>query len=360
MRPLSGGWSFFHRLRILCGGVIVEDISEFARTQEMFSVLISKNSKVNMDAEGFGLDPFNYNTTPTIANFPGIPDGESQTIMFTPLSGLLSQPKYIHLRYCPLTVELELINSYTEPFVSNYIGAFTPINTSINWSLSNVMVKADIVTLDGALQNHYTEILMSGKTIPINYSTYISSYQSILNGTGEGHQKVRLNVARSLSRLKSVFVTFYKPSTVDSAIYKEFNSFYSPMYQTTQAPMLGQEGEMEFSLQVGGKQLPEQPIRSHAEAFYQLRKCLGVQSSSLHSFNITGQEYRRRTFIVALDCETLLQAGFTGLNTRAGELLNIKFDQTGDDSTNYAQSMYIVLHSDNVMEIGDSGVRVYD
>ena len=132
------------------------------------------------------------------------------------------------------------------------------------------------------------------------------------------------------------------------------------MFQTTDVATLGQQGEMEFSLQIGGKQLPEQPIRSHAEAFYQLRKCLGVQSSSLHSFNITGQEYRRHKFIVALDCESLLQAGFTGLNTRAGELLNIKFDQNGDDPTHYAQSMYIVLHSDNVMEIGDSGVRVYD
>ena len=129
---------------------------------------------------------------------------------------------------------------------------------------------------------------------------------------------------------------------------------------TSSADIMGKEGEMEFQLQIGGKQLPEQPIRSHAEAFYQLRKCLGVQSSALHSFNVTGQEYRRRKFVLAIDCESLLQAGFTGLNTRAGELLNIKFDQTGDDRTHYAQSMYIVLHSDNVLEIGDSGVRVFD
>ena len=42
LRPLSGGWSFFRRLRILCGGVIVEDISEFNRTQELFTTLINK------------------------------------------------------------------------------------------------------------------------------------------------------------------------------------------------------------------------------------------------------------------------------------------------------------------------------
>ena len=41
LRPLSGGWSFFRRLRILCGGVIIEDISEFNRTQELFTTLIN-------------------------------------------------------------------------------------------------------------------------------------------------------------------------------------------------------------------------------------------------------------------------------------------------------------------------------
>ena len=199
---------------------------------------------------------------------------------------------------------------------------------------------------------------MSGKSIPINYSTYIASYQSILSGAGTGQEKVRLNVARSLSRLKSVFVTFDNPNA-HSAVYKEFNSFYSPMYKDDKVPILGNYGEMEFSLQIGGKQMPEQSIKSHAEAFYQLRKCMGVQSSNVHSFNVTAQEYRRQKFILAIDCESLLQAGFTGLNTRSGELLNIKFDQTGVAS-NYAQSMFIVLHSDNVLQIQDSGVVVYD
>lgn len=358
LRPLSGGWCFFNRLRILCGGVIVEDISDFARTQEMFTTLISKNSKVNIDAEGFGLDDFDYKTEVNDDNFPGLMEGESQTILFTPLSGLLSQPKWIHLRYAPLTFELELVNSYTAPVVDNTKAPFTATNTSSLWSISNVQIKADIIKLDNSLENHYVELLMSGKTIPINYSTYITSYQSILSGTGGGQEKVRLNVARSISRLKSVFVTFDNPG-VHSAIYKEFNSFYSPMFSIGDGPILGRRGEMEFSLQVGGKQMPEQSIKSHGEAYYNLRKCMGVQSSNVHSFNITAQEYRRLKFILAIDCETLLQAGFTGLNTRSGQLLNIKFDQTGATG-NLAQNMYIVLHSDNVLQIGDSGVAVYD
>ena len=191
----------------------MEDISDFARTQEMFVTLQSKNSKVNVDAEGFALDPYNYTTSETAANFHGIYGGEFQTVMFTPLSGILSQPKYIPLRYAPLTFELELISSNTDPFVLNSVGTvFTTANTSNAWSLSNVQIKCDLVTLDNELENSYSQLLMSGKTLPINYSTYIPQYQSILAGTGYGQEKVRVNVARSLSRLKSILSPFIPPA----------------------------------------------------------------------------------------------------------------------------------------------------
>ena len=366
LRPLSGGHSFFQRLRILCGGTIVEDISDYNRVAEMFTTLISKDSKVNIDAEGFGFDPFSYKTSTaydsinasaqSVSNFPGLPGGQSQTILFTPLSGLLSQPKWIALRYAPITIELELCKDKAEPFVLVGVAPFTPLNTSDEWSLSNVQIKCDILTLDNELENGYTQLLMSGKSIPINYSTYISQYQTIAN-----QQKVRLNVARSLSRLKSVFVSFNKKlDTPDSAVYKTFNSFISPMFEDTTVPIFGKDNEVEFGLQLGSKLFPEQPLRSHAEAFYQLKKCLGIQSSNIHSFNITGQEYRRRKFIIGIDTETILEASFSGHSTRSGDLLSIKFDQNSTDATTYPTDMYIVLHSDNVMEIMDSGVRVYD
>ena len=366
LRPLSGPWSFFHRMRILCGGTIVEDISDFARTQEMFSVLMSKGSRVNVDCEGFGLEHFNYKTLQDIASFPGIPGGESQTVMFTPLSGLLSQPKYLPLKYCPLTIELELISSNTEPFVV-LGGVFTEANTSTAWSLSNFQIKCDLLNLDNELENGYTQLLMSGKSLPINFSTYVAQYQSILAGTNlggvaVGQEKVRLNVARSLSRLKSIFITFYAPlrTTNDNLIYKQFNTFYSPMQMTADVPTMGKDGEIEVQVQIGSKCLPEQPIRGHAEAFYNLKKCLGIQSSAVHSFDVNAQEYKRVKFILGFDTEKILAAAFTGENTRNGSLINIKFDQNGDDPTHFAQQMYIILHADCVMEVGDTGVRVYD
>ncbi|MFM7984763.1 MAG: hypothetical protein ACKPKO_36120, partial [Candidatus Fonsibacter sp.] len=52
------------------------------------------------------------------------------------------------------------------------------------------------------------------------------------------------------------------------------------------------DGEIEFHLQIGSKLYPEYPIISHAEAFYQLRKSLGFQSTPFYGTDITGYNDR--------------------------------------------------------------------
>ena len=55
---------------------------------------------------------------------------------------------------------------------------------------------------------------------------------------------------------------------------KEWNDLYSPMYSYAKGAdnQFNSNGEFEAQLQLGAKLYPEYPIRSHAEAFYQLRK----------------------------------------------------------------------------------------
>jgi hypothetical protein len=124
------------------------------------------------------------------------------------------------------------------------------------------------------------------------------------------------------------------------------------------------DGEFEFQLQIGSKLFPEYPIRSHNEAFYQLAKRLGVPASAVHTFDITAREYRCNKLILGTDCEKVLDAGFTGLNTRADDLMTVKFDYKAKDATSLANRkadcIHIVLHSDLILEIRDSGCQVYD
>ena len=166
---------------------------------------------------------------------------------------------------------------------------------------------------------------------------------------------------RSFTRLKTVFVSFYKvprlfnftTGTYDDGTgnlpqeskfipLKECNFFYHPQYiqpgynnQSLLAPMAdaGNWGyqtflyktEPELQLQVGSKLFPEIPIRSSHEAYYQLRKALGShQPVSAYAVNISDHEYRNFKFIVTFDCEQQTNVGFSGLNTRAGDLITLK------------------------------------
>jgi hypothetical protein len=251
----------------------------------MFSTLTSSYSRINVSGEGFGVEEWNTRgnatnqLTPT--NLTGIKGGQSQTVLFKPLSGLLGQNKMIPLRSCPITLEFELVNNSNIPIVSTLsptgVDNFTAANTSVLWSIANVQVKVDVCTLDNSLDNSYAEHLLSGKALPINFSTYVSQTQSLLSSADQGQQKVRLNVTRALSRLKSVFVTLEKTPDLtiaaDLPLYlgrKEWNNFYSPMqpYAKGKENKFEAEAEFEFQLQLGSKLFSEYPIRSHAEAFY--------------------------------------------------------------------------------------------
>jgi hypothetical protein len=357
-------------MRVLCNGQIVEDIDDYNRVHEMFLTLAPAETRLNDTAESFGatwdIGGYEEKIGLDSQNLPGIYPADYQTVLFKPLSGLLMQSKYIPLRYCPLTIELELVNDAVEP-VLDYRDAnqstFTINNTSDKWQIINVMAKCDVCTLDNALDNSYAEHLLSGKSLPINYNTYISQMQSLLSGA-VGQKSVRLNITRSLSRLKSVFVTLQRQIPFASAQFigrKKWNDFYSPMWNYGgDHNANNSQGEFEFQLQLGSKLYPEYPIRSHGEGYYQLRKTIGAQSNKHHSFEIGSHEYRHHKFILGTDTERVLEAGFTGMNTRAGDILNVKFEHNTTVDANWAHAMHVILHSDNIMEIRDSGITVFD
>ena len=80
---------------------------------------------------------------------------------------MITQNKYLPIRYCPITFELELIDT---PSDAVFVGVdpdgtdpFTTANTTTSWAIQNVQVKVDMCTLDNALDNSYAQRLLSGK-----------------------------------------------------------------------------------------------------------------------------------------------------------------------------------------------------
>ena len=199
--------------------------------------------------------------------------------------------------------------------------------------------------------------------------------------TVAGQNDVLINVSRAITRLKSVFVTLHKDYAHGRILLpgrKLWNDFMSPGYleNCDGVVELGSGQEFEFQLQIGSKLFPEYPIRSHNEAYYQLKKTLGVQASSVHNFDINAVQFRDNRFILGTDCEKVLDAGFTGLNTRAGDLMTVKLKynsrglpaQANRDAVfnawlancRLADRIHIVLHSDQIFEIRSSGCQVFD
>ena len=78
---LSGAWGFFRRLRVLCGGQIIEDIDNYGRIHEQFDIMKPSEKRRNDAIEGFGSPP------------DMLGKGDMRTVCFAPLSGLLGQDK---------------------------------------------------------------------------------------------------------------------------------------------------------------------------------------------------------------------------------------------------------------------------
>jgi hypothetical protein len=351
----------------MVGGTLIDDIDYYNRVHEMMHILTSKANRDNDDIEGFNArwdsDAY-YNN---YANYPGLPGGPSgkKRNSFKPLFGICGQSKYIPLAYAPLTMEFEIVNQVTDPIVKVGVAPsiFTADNTSNAWQLEDVRIVCDVVTLDSALQNSYAEHVLSGKALPINYSTFITQYQTLTS------VNTAVNVTRAVSRLKSVFINFDAAHTTNNSdgvnVHSVVNTFLGPMADLT--TFLGGEfnhiKELQWQLQIGSKMFPEYPCGSISETFYQLKKALGIAGSAFHSVALTAEQYRNDHFIIGVDTEKILEAGFTGLNTRAGDLMIVRIKpQNGSDAdmTPWATSMFIMLHTDQILEIRDTGCQVFD
>jgi len=49
---------------------------------------------------------------------PGVNAGLSQTVAFKPFLGLVLQPKLLPIKFAPVILELELVNSYLDPIIT--------------------------------------------------------------------------------------------------------------------------------------------------------------------------------------------------------------------------------------------------
>ena len=90
------------------------------------------------------------------------------------LSGLFSQYKYLPLQFCPIVLELELDQHQYANIVQPDGNIFHSTDTSTSFTIDDVVVFGDVLTLDNSLNNSYIEALMSGTALTIPYTSFVS------------------------------------------------------------------------------------------------------------------------------------------------------------------------------------------
>lgn len=370
LRPISSAHCFIRRARLFVGGVLCEDVDDYNRYAEMMQNLGAADSNDNIDADCTG-DRFDYvaaadGAPPMSAasKYAGI-KGASQkmTVSIKPFLGLLRQKKYLNLNFCPLVLELEIENDETAPLIKGIDGTAFPLaDTSAKWQIKDPKVKVDLVQLDSALDNHYSEVLLqqNGK-FQINYQTAHNMNQTFSTSQDDAS----MNVHRTISRLKCVFASLGGDRTVDGSsgpntLLTKVNDFWSPMshWAGTNRREHDYRGEIEyFNVSAGSKKFMDYEATSLSECFSQLRKLLGAQSNSMHNFDINKVEYHNHKCILGVDTEVLSSNALTGFSLKNGEPINVRV-KLNPGVVDKINKMYVTLVSDNVLVIRSNGCEV--
>ena len=134
-------------------------------------------------------------------------------------------------------------------------------------------------------------------------------------------------------------------------------------------PLVDDDSGIEFNFQIGGKRLIINPIgpQDSAQMYHNLQKAVGILGSQMASTSITHSEYlnvspdtERKAFILAADCEKVLEAGYSGLDFGNGNALLLEFKNVGDPTldTTHASRVHILVVHEAAVSITDSGVQV--
>ena len=141
---------------------------------------------------------------------------------------------------------------------------------------------------------------------------------------------------------------------------EKFNDFYHLASGSAAEDL--EQGQRSVWLQVGSRLYPEYPIRDPTEAYYQLSQTV---KNPMHIYS---RWYHTCKYIIGMDMEKIRMAGFTGQNTKSGEMRTVNSrncytyapDGTTISTYSIPTRVSCALHCDAVLNIRDSGVEILE
>jgi hypothetical protein len=401
----------FYRVTTRIKGVIVDDVQYYNRLCGMLSSFKSANANYSDGVCQLGTG---YNDTATVVtnatyNATGpavtqtkanvgegirmlgpdvdpIPATKSRRVIFDlPGISALNNHYLLPIGRYPIEITLELVNDVKDVLARGFLNGDGTVSgkngdaatASQEFTLDEVEVKCDTLLLDSAVISNIEEALVGQKPLSMHLRPWnVTSYN--VAGTTTWSQIFN----RAYSRLLSIFVNF-TPKKVPAkyeALWTQSNLFTSwhghadsstffpgkkPEYDATR-------DEFRYQIQLGSQLYPNVPIRSHAESYHQLQKCVGELTTGVGVS--TGPTYRSTNFHLATDFEKVAStpagtADFSGVNTKqSGEQMRLFFEKVtsisagaGDDEFSTAvDQMFILANYDQIVQLRLEGVVLAD
>eukprot|EP00438_Fugacium_kawagutii_P004179 Skav215911 [mRNA] locus=scaffold226:34146:36774:- [translate_table: standard] len=429
LRPLSGLHAFFQRYMLNVAGQQVQDIIEYNRHCELYECLKPKSVRDMDDIESGanprwdadyhdyanGLDVFMQvnNAGDGVDVFPNGDHNEwgrvdkrytrhsitgiagangKMRLSHKPCCGLLNSNYYIPLRYAPLELQFQIVSNATDPIIvpQGNGGAgqtdkegyyFRDGDTSTQWELNNVFIRAEIIQLDNTVNNNIVKHLLDGQSLKLVFPMYHTITQSFNAGGGE----INMNIVKSSSKLTGAFITLYRTPRdglfdarflPDNYVYKRWNYFYNPAINKrinnsglANTPALQGEGfqswskNLSWQIQLSNSQkYPEFESQSLAETFYYLRRAIHYMNENQDSLSFSYRQYRESKFIIGMSFEKMADVNFTGYNSKMSGITNFKIKGTEGPlpADEQIQECFVHLISESVLELRESGAIVFE
>ena len=335
---------------------------------------------------------------PTRHSMSGIPGANGKVrVSHKMCCGLMESNYFLPLRVAPLELQFQLVSDGNEPIIvpqgdatanpttetdrQGYYFQSGNTATGDDWIITQVFIRADTITLDNSVDNKITSALLQGTSLKM----VIPQYHTITQTFNTGGAEINMNIVKSASKLSNAFITLYRaPKTglrygyfrPDNYLHKRWNYFYNTMINSeindggdpdNNPEEVGQgfadsTRALSWQLQVANKKFPEKECESLAEAWYFLRRTIGLFNPEQNSINISYNQYRNSKFVIGVDFQKMNSVNFSGISTKLGSLITIKLKGTEGAIAPAEQITEIFCHlvSESILEIRSDGSLVYD
>lgn len=353
----DGPHCLIQRMRVYMSGTLIEDVDFYGRSHQLFRRLLIGSEWIKNDDVEAGMQQYAEGqpgaVQPSISNQVLAP-GKSCMFNLQPLLGLLACGKMLPLRYGGLSLELTFADA---------ISAVTP-RSSTSYEIQECSIRCAVSKLDSALEASYASLLMQNRALTIKLTSY-STQASILPA---GNAEMNVSLVRTFSRLNALFITFQgsadasTPAPNKHDVVSMLNPGQFEIGGTTAAGVVCHDLSLfSWDVQIGSLQWPESPATYIPETFSLLRQACALHDESIRTLNITPQSYANNGFCIGVPLSTSPGAAFSGLNTRAGDLLTVRAKGMQQDNTiNGAGGgrCYVCMLHDTIVELREGSVSV--